>query len=175
MAIDKNKIVKSKKKFSINKIKKMFKNLGLCIKKGAINLGSYISKLPSYVKVIAIVWIVLLLLLVSLIVFCNINNKSLKEYDLVVTEMNRASLEYVINEELYAGSDKPIKVTLDELVSNAYYNTESAPVPKTCTGYSVIFYNSNKVVENENDKYSIESYINCKEFTSKDYNDYLNG
>ena len=40
-------------------------------------------------------------------------------------------------------------------------------------GDSVIFYNSNKVVENENEKYSIESYINCKEYTSKDYNDYL--
>lgn len=173
MTIDKNKIIKTKKKISFNKLKKILKNILLSLKKKIIALKKYIITLPTYIKGIVIVWSILILLVIGLIVFCNVNNKSLKEYDLVVEEMNKSSLEFIVDKKLYAASDKPIIVTLDELVDDSYYNEEVAPIPDTCTGYSVIFYNSNKVVEDENDKYSIESYINCKEYTSKNYNDYL--
>lgn len=174
MTIDKNKVIKTKKKISFNKIKKVLKNVLLFLRKKLIDFKKRIIAMPAYIRGIVIVWSVILLVVIGLIVFCNVNNKSLKEYDLVVEEMNKSALEFIIDKELYAASDKPIIVTLDELVVNAYYNDNVAPIPKTCTGYSVIFYNSNKVVENENDKYSIESYINCKDYTSKDYNDYLN-
>ena len=173
MTIDKNKMIKTKKKISLNKLKKILKKTLVVLKKKVIDLKNKIIAMPTYMKGILIVWSVILLVVIGLIIFCNVNNKNLKGYDLVVDEMNKSALEFIVAKELYAPSDKPIIVTLDELVVNAYYNEEVAPIPATCTGYSVIFYNSNKVVENENEKYSIESYINCKEYTSKDYNDYL--
>ena len=173
--IDKDKVIRTKKKkFSIKGFKKLLRVLSAKLNKLFSDALSYIKNAPRYVLIIAAVWFIILLCLLLLIFFCNSNNKKLAMYDAVVNEMNVAALDYVISEEIYPASNRPIKVTLEELVTRSYYNDSKVSIPETCSGYSVVFYNEAKEVENQSDKYFVESYINCKDFTSDDYNDYAN-
>lgn len=140
----------------------------------------FYNSLSKTVKILAFVWIIIILLIVLLIILCNSNNNKLKTYETIENEMMDSAYNYIVSEELYFPSNLYQRVTLDELLASEYLNS-SVNIPESCTGYAVVFFlgdknpdeNGNVDFEDRNN-YNIESYLNCKDYTTKNYNDYLN-
>lgn len=139
----------------------------------------FYNSLSKTVKIIAVVWILIVILIVLLIALCNSNNNKLKIYETIENEMIDSAYNYIISEELYFPSNLYQRVTLEELLTSDYLNP-SVNIPDSCTGYAVVFFLGDKnpdedgnVDFEDRNNYNIESYINCKDYTTKNYSDYL--
>lgn len=154
----------NKKKMTFAKLKKAFIE---AIKE----LYASFLRIPVKVRYIMGVWGVLLFLLVSLIAFSSTNNKRLNQYYDMEEQMNVAMLDYVTTHSIYATTDKYFKMSLDALVNESSLSTDVV-LDDACIGYSIVYYNDEKEAEKETDKYRVQSFIHCKNYTSKQYNDY---
>jgi hypothetical protein len=70
-----------------------------------------------------------------------------------------------MDKKIYATIDKKITVDLAVLKEEKYLST-TAIDDDTCDGFSVVYYDDDK------SEYVIDSYLNCKRYTSKNYWDY---
>lgn len=158
-----------KKKKQNNKI--TFSKLKRAFMESVKELYTSFLKIPIKIRCIVGVWLVLLLLLVSLIAFSNTNNKKLNQYYVMEEQMNVAMLDYVSTHSIYATTDKYFKMSLDALVNESSLSTDTV-LDDACIGYSIVYYNDEKETEKEIDKYRVQSFLHCKNYTSKQYNDY---
>lgn len=158
-----------KKKKQNNKI--TFSKLKRAFMESVKELYTSFLKIPIKIRCIVGVWFVLLLLLVSLIAFSNTNNKKLNQYYAMEEQMNVAMLDYVSTHSIYATTDKYFKMSLDALVNESSLSTDTV-LDDACIGYSIVYYNDEKETEKEIDKYRVQSFLHCKNYTSKQYNDY---
>ena len=120
-------------------------------------------KLSKTVRIIIGVWVAVILVILILVVASNANNKKIKEYGEIEKMLNEAAIRYVE----YSDINKPTvstKLRLDAqgLIDLGYVDKDVFE-NKLCKGYSIIYYNEN----GENPV--VESFINCKGYTSKDY------
>lgn len=161
--MNKEKEVLKKKR---NNFKKSLKKIGKKIKGFINNIVDKIKTTNKTVKIIVLVWILIVLLIVGLIVLCAVSNSSREKYYAMEKAMDAATLDYVETTGLYPTKDSKAKIPMESLVLDNYLY-ESDIADKSCTGYSIVFYNGDDKV------YSIESYINCDKYTSKGYNDYI--
>lgn len=161
--MNKEKDVFRKKK---NNFKKSMKKIGKKNKSFFTNIIDKIKKTNRTVKIIVLVWVLVVLLIVGLILLCAFSNSSREKYYEMEKAMDAATLDYVETTSLYPTKDSKAKIPMESLVLDNYLY-ESDIADKSCTGYSIVFYNGDDKV------YSIESYINCDKYTSKGYNDYI--
>ena len=161
--MNKEKEVLKKKK---NNFKKNLKKVWKKIKSFFASTIDKIKNTNKTVKIIVLVWFFVVLIIVGLITLCAVSNSSREEYYDMEKAMDVATLDYVQATGIYPTKDSKAKIPMESLVLDNYLY-ESDIVDKSCTGYSIVFYNGDDKV------YSIESYINCDKYTSKGYNDYI--
>lgn len=155
----------SRNKLTLNKIKRIFKEIGKSIGEFFKKLWQKYKELPSKVKLIGFIWLIILIVIVVLITSSSSNNKTLKAYHEYETKINDAALKYVENNNYYGTRDNKVKVDLEEL-KDANLITEKDLPDNTCKGYSLTYY------DDETSSFNSVSYINCKKYTSEDYYDY---
>ncbi len=118
--------------------------------------------LSKKVKIVIGLWLVLLIVLLVLVLGSNSNKKKLDEYAKMEQNLTNATLNYMKNSELYPNSSNKLKVDLTMLREQKIISDDVVP-DKTCRGYSLVYYME------EEEKYSVESFLNCKNYTTKDY------
>ena len=144
-------ILKKKKKFTLKKIKKAFKNLW----------GNIVA-IPLKIKIVIGIWVGVLLLIIILILVGNSNKKFLEEYEVIEKSMNEAALKYAKDKELYGLNSEPIKVPMEVLISD-YELDDSKIKNHGCDGFSLVYYDVT------NEEHVISSYLSCKEYITKGY------
>ena len=171
---------KSKKKFDWNEIKeaiknnfknflyktkKMFAKLWKSIKKIAIQLKDKFMGLPKKIRMIIYVWAIVLLLLIIFIVATSSSKKFYAKYSTYESNISESALKYIKDKNIYTTVDKKLVIDLSVLKEENYV-TSLQIEDDTCDGISVVYYDDQK------DEYVIDSYLNCKRYTSKYYWDY---
>lgn len=121
-----------------------------------------IAKIPKKAKIIICVWVVLLIVLLVIVAASNSNKKRLEDYKKMEQNLTNATLTYMNSKELYPTPSKKLIVDLT-MLKELGYASEDAVSDKTCKGYSLVYYIEDK------EEYSIESFLNCKGYTTKDY------
>lgn len=143
---------KKKKKLSLKKIKKAFKEL-----------WENIKSIPTKIKIVIGIWILVLIVIIVLIIVGSSNKRFIEEYRAIERNMDRAMLNYVNSNEYYGTVDVPIKMPVELLVQ---YGVDESLINKhDCTGFSVAYYNE------ETGSNTISSYISCKDYVTKGYSD----
>ena len=156
----KKKIVKA-----LRKIKKIFIKLGNAIKNLVLNIWKKFLDLPKKVRYVLIVWAGVLVVLLLFIAIANSSNKFFDKYKELEQEVNDAALKYVNKNEIYVSKEN--KLILDiEILQKEKYITNNDFKDKSCEGFSVIYY------DDLQEEYKIDSYLNCKEYTTENYWDY---
>ena len=156
----KKKIVKA-----LRKIKKIFIKLGNAIKNLALNIWKKFLDLPKKVRYVLIVWAGVLVVLLLFIAIANSSNKFFDKYKELEQEVNDAALKYVNKNEIYVSKEN--KLILDiEILQKDKYLTNNDFKDKSCDGFSVIYY------DDLQEEYKIDSYLNCKDYTTENYWDY---
>lgn len=146
---------KRRKKFTLKKIKRI-------VRESLKGLKGYVHKIPSKVRIVIIIWVVILLLIVAMVLAGNANKKFLDGYADIESKMNEATLQYVSEKEIYPTNYKPLNISLDTLVDFKYFD-EKILDDKICKGYSSIYY------DDMDEEYVVNSYLNCSNYTSKGY------
>lgn len=172
--------VKNKKKFDWNEIKesikkgfkkflyktkKMFVKLWNNIKKVAIQLKDKFMELPKKIRMIIYVWAIVLLILIIFIAVTSGAKKFYAKYSTYENNISEAALKYIKDKNIYTTADRKIVVDLAILKEEKYVSSLQID-DDTCDGISVVYYDDQK------DEYVIDSYLNCKRYTSKYYWDY---
>ena len=145
------------------KFKRNFKKFCIGIKNFFVRCYQNFMKLSKTVRIIIGVWVAVLLVILILVIASNANNKKLKEYAEIEQKLNDAAILYVEN----SGLNKPtvstkLKLDAQGLIDMGYVD-KSLFEGKLCKGYSIIYYDEN----GENPV--VGSYLNCKNYTTKDY------
>ena len=146
-------------------LKKYFLKFVNFIKNLVVDLYKKVMELPKKVRYIIGVWVVVVILLVSFIVCSNSSKKFYEKYTLFEQNISARALEYVKDRGIYATQDHKLVLDL-EILKEENYIGGSELIDNTCEGISVIYYNDEK------DEYVIDSYVNCDDYTSKNYWDY---
>ena len=146
-------------------LKKYFLKFVNFIKNFVVDLYKKFMELPKKVRYIIGVWVVVVILLVSFIVCSNSSKKFYEKYTLFEQNISARALEYVKDRGIYATQDHKLVLDL-EILKEENYIGGSELIDNTCEGISVIYYNDEK------DEYVIDSYVNCDDYTSKNYWDY---
>lgn len=160
----KESIKKGFKKF-LHNIKKAFAKLWKSIKRIAKQLKDKFMELPKKIRMIIYVWAVVLLLLIIFIAATSGAKNFYAKYNTYESNISEATLKYIKDKNIYTTSDKKIIVDLAVLKEENYVSSLQID-DDTCDGISVVYYDDQK------DEYVIESYLNCKRYTSKYYWDY---
>lgn len=155
---------KNKNKKKIN-IKKVFLRIKKVVVKAIKEILNKINALPSYVKKISLLWIVIVVIILILIFATNANNKFIAKYENLEKEMNTGALDYVESNNLYPLKGNKLKLDLDLLLEYNYVYDEHV-VDDSCKGFSVVYYDDFK------EEYVINSYLNCENYTTDEYYDY---
>ena len=93
------------------------------------------------------------------------SNKFFDKYKELEQEVNDAALKYVNKNEIYVSKEN--KLILDiEILQKEKYITNNDFKDKSCEGFSVIYY------DDLQEEYKIDSYLNCKDYTTENYWDY---
>ena len=146
-------------------LKKYFLKFVKFIKNFVVDLYKKFMELPKKVRYIIGVWVVVVILLVSFIACSNSSKKFYEKYTLFEQNISARALEYVKDRGIYATQDHKLVLDL-EILKEENYIGGSELIDNTCEGISVIYYNDEK------DEYVIDSYVNCDDYTSKNYWDY---
>lgn len=156
-SIDKKKekeLIRKKRKNFIKKIKRYF-----------INITNKFKNIDKTNKSIIVVWSIILVTIILMATFLSVNNESRKKYYKMEKAMTDAVLDYVNTENIYPVKDSKAYIPLESLkLGNYIYKSDI--VDSSCKGYSVVYY------DDTDEKYVVESYISCADYTSKYYNDY---
>lgn len=154
-----------RKKISFKKVKKAFANLMNKIVKKVKELWNKFMTLPNKVRYIVYVWAIVFLIVIILIVASRNNNEFLKDYQNLESAMNTGALDYVNSHSLYPVKDNKLKLDLEFLKEDNYVYEEDIN-DKSCVGFSLVHY------DDKEEKYVINSYINCDKYTTEGYSDY---
>lgn len=142
--------------------KRVLKDILRAIVSYLISLRDNFMKLSKTTRRIIYVWLIVAVVVLLLALFANLNAKKIESHQLMEQKLEVATKQYVTKMEFYPNVNKKLKVDMDMLVAEKYLTDEDI-TDKTCKGYSVVYYDE---VE---EKYHIESYINCKHYTTKDF------
>ncbi len=152
-----------KKKITFGKkVKRTFKKAIRGIVKFFVNLKDKFMSLSKTVRYIIGVWFIVLLVIIVLVVGSNKTAKNLDSYHEIEKKLSDAALTYVLKNDLYPNIGKKLKIDMNLLLDEKYLDS-SYVTDKTCIGYSIVFY------DEEEEDYDINSYINCKHYTTKNF------
>jgi hypothetical protein len=160
----KEQIKKRFKKF-LNRLKKFFIRIWNQIKKIAIQLKDKFMELPKKIRLIIYVWALVVVSLLFFIFATSASKKFYEKYSTYEQNINAAALKYVKAKGIYATVDNKLKIDLNVLQEENYVSPADI-ADETCEGISVVYYDDDKA------EYIIDSYLNCKRYTSKYYWDY---
>ncbi len=146
------------KKKKNNGFKNFFKKIGAFF----VRLKNNFFRLKKNVRYIIYVWVIVVVVLLALIGCSNRNAKKVEAHQKIEAELRNATLTYVTRNEIYPNVANKWKISMDQL-KELKYITDKEITDETCNGYSIVYYN-----ENKND-YVVDSYINCKHYTTKNY------
>ena len=155
----------SRNQKALNKVKRIFKEIGKSISEFFKGLWNKFQTLPTKVKAIGGLWLVIIIVIIILISTTSSNKNILKTYQGYEKLINEATLKYIEANQYYGTRDQKIKVDLEELKDEKLITDSNIP-DNTCKGYSLAYY------DDSTEEYKAVSYINCKKYTSKDYYDY---
>lgn len=150
---------------SFNKLKKLFARLCKLILKMLKSLKDKFMDLPKKARLIIYVWAIIIVLLLLLIVATGSSKKFYNKYASYESNISAAALSYVKDNNIFTTIDKKIIVDLAVLKSENYIS-DTTISDESCDGFSVIYYDDAK------SEYIVDSYLNCKRYTSKYYWDY---
>lgn len=160
---------KEKIKNGFNSFKKKFiknlKKLWLAIKNFVIGLYKKFMELPKKVRYVIGIWVLVVVVLLVFIGGADGTNKFYSKYAAYEEAITKKALIYVNQNNIYATVDNKLIVDLEVLKENKLI-TDADIDDDTCEGISVVYY------DDEKDDYVINSYLNCKKYTSKNYWDY---
>ena len=155
----------SRNQKALNKVKRIFKEIGKSISEFFKGLWNKFQALPTKVKAIGGLWLVIIIVIIILISTTSSNKNILKTYQGYEKLINEATLKYIEANQYYGTRDNKVKVDLEEL-KDANLITEKDLPDNTCKGYSLTYY------DDKASSFNSVSYINCKKYTSEDYYDY---
>lgn len=144
------------------KIKNFLLNLFRIIKRLINKAWKSFAKLPTITKKIIYLWGSIILIFIVFIAIASINNNYLGKYETIEKKMSEGTLLYLKDKDIYATSTKPLKIDLNILLVEGFMY-EDELVDKSCVGYSEAYYDGDK------DDYVINSFINCKHYTTENY------
>lgn len=153
---------KKRKKFSWKRFKRIMKNLGKVFKEEILNFLNKIKNLSTPLKNILKIWILIFIIILVMLIVCNSNNKMIAKHQKIENAVKIAAQEFVKKEELYSSANQRLNVDMNVLLDNGFLDS-SKVTDKTCNGYASIYWNEKK------EEYVIESYINCKRYTTDGY------
>lgn len=153
---------KTKKKFTLKKVKRIFINLLREIGNLFKGLFKKFMKLSKTTRAITCVWAVIVVLLIVLVFASSSNSKFLGSYSELENKMNEAAINYLKEYKIYPLSTNKEKIDMQLLLdfSTLY---ESDIFDKTCVGYSIGYY------DEDSEDYVVNSYLNCKKYTTDGY------
>lgn len=158
-------VKKRKKKFSLKKVKKFFINLWEKIRDFVVSLLKQFLSLPKKIRYIIYVWAAVVVLVIIIIVASSTNNKYLSKYKEIEEDINYATSIYVKENALFPLQENKLKLDINVLLDeNLMYDDDINE--NKCEGFSVSYYDENQ------EDYVINSYINCKKYTTRGYSDY---
>ena len=158
-------VKRRKKKKSFKKIRKFFVELWKKVKGWFVYLIKQFLNLPKKIRYIIYVWSIVVLLIVIIIVASSTNNKYLSKYEQIEEDINYATSVYVREKALYPLQENKLKLDINVLIDeNLMYDDDIKE--NKCEGFSVSYYDDKK------EDYVINSYINCKKYTTRGYSDY---
>ena len=157
MEVKKAELNKKKK----NSFKRTCKRTIRKIVKFFINLKDKFMALPDRTRYIVYIWAIVLVILLVLIGGSNASAKKVDKYHTMEETLKNATLTYVSTNQIFPNVGKKLKVDLDMLRDFKYIDKEE--VDETCKGYSIVYY------DEETGKYTINPYLNCKHYTTKDF------
>lgn len=157
-----NKKVVKKKSTFWKRLKRNFKKIIRNIVKFFIMIKDKFMSLPQKLRYIIYVWVIVLIVIVIMIVGSKKTANNLSSYYEMENMINEATLSYVTKKELYPNVGKKLRVDMNLLIDENYLS-ETYITDKSCIGYSVVYYNE------EESEYKIDSYINCKHYTTKNF------
>ena len=141
-----------KKKISLKKIKRVFKELWESVK-----------AIPKSVKVVIGIWALVLIFIIILIIVGSSNKSFIDEYRYIERTMDTAMLKYINENDYYGTVDAPIKMSVEMLFEHGV--DESLIKKHNCTGFSISYY------DEESSSNVISSYVSCKDYVTKGYSD----
>lgn len=157
--------VKKKKKLTLKRVKRILINVWKEIVQFFKSLYERFMELPKNIRYIIYIWVGVIAIILVIIIATTTNNKYLDKYELIEGDMNKAMLDYVQENELYPLSESKLKIDVNVLIDYNYLS-ESDIADNKCEGFSIAYYNEDK------EDYVINSYLNCKNYTTKGYSDY---
>lgn len=144
---------------------KTLKKLWLAIKTLVVDLYKKFMELPKKVRYVIGVWVLVVVILLVFIGGADSTNKFYAKYAKYEEAITKKALIYVNQNNIYATRDNKLIVDL-EVLKEGNFVTKNDIDDDTCEGISVVFY------DDEKDDYVIDSYLNCKKYTSENYWDY---
>ena len=161
----KKEVIKKKIKIFLKNIKKIFKKLIKFVKDAGIQLWNKFMKLPKKVRLVFYIWFIVIIFVCLFIAISSASKRQLNKYESFEKSMSEASLKYVEDKNIYATKSNKLKINLETLVDEKYLGS-FAISDKSCDGISVVYYDDFK------EEYIINSYLNCKKYTTDNYWDY---
>lgn len=153
---------RTKKKFTLKKVKRVFINLIREIGNLFKGLFNSFMKLSATTRAIACVWAVIAVLLIGLVFAGSSNSKFLSTYNDLENKMNEAAVNYLKEYNLYPLSTNKEKIDMHLLLNfSTLYETDI--FDDTCVGYSIGYY------DEDSEDYVVKSYLNCKKYTTEGY------
>lgn len=153
--------MKSRKRKKKINIKIIFK----CIEEKIKFTYDCFMQLPKYVRSIIYVWMLVIFVIIGLVIVSSRNTNFLSDYKDFEKIMSDSALDYVKTNEFYPTEDSKLKVDMHVLIDYGHMYEEDI-VDKSCSGFSIVYY------DDKEEDYRVESYLNCKKYTTDGYNDY---
>jgi len=148
--------------------KKIMRDLWKAIVEWFVNKYQEFMKLPMKIRLVMLVWLIVILVLVIFIIIGSHNKRNIEDYNNIEKEINVAMEKYLEKNELYATESKPLILTTDILIEEGFLDKNIFD-GKTCLGYSKAYYRDVYDDETKDGENVINSYINCKGYTTKGY------
>lgn len=155
-----------KKIKNLNKLKKVVNKICDKIVRLIKKMYDNFMTIPLNIRKVIYIWCAVVLVIILLVGFSSANTSFLNKYKDMENVMNVSALDYVESNKLYPVKDNKLKIDLN-LLKDYNYIYSSDITDKSCEGFSVVYYNDIKK------EYVINSYINCDNYTTKGYSDYL--
>lgn len=146
----------------LRKIVKFFRKIIRKIKKTVKYAYASFMTLSATTRYIIGVWTGVIVLILLLVLVSQSNQNYLATYTQIESDINKAAISYVKDKEIYAVSNKKLKLQVDVLESMDYLY-EDKITDNTCDGYALVYY------DQDTDEYLSDSYITCKKYTTKGY------
>jgi hypothetical protein len=160
-------VVKRKKMPFKKKVKRTFKKIIRAIVLLATNLYERFMSLSKTVRYIIGVWALVFVVIIVLIIGSNRTAAKMAKYHEFEADLGEAAYSYVNELGIYPNKDKKMILDLDMLLDNNYMSKDYV-FDDTCRGFSAVYYDV------ENKDYVVDSYLNCKHYTTKGFADEYN-